>query len=215
VVSDPFAGHTPAPAPQGQVTPVAATPVVPPFPFKYAGWLQEGGGSVKIFLERGTTVFPIKAGDVPEGFRIDAIHDESIDVTFLAGGQQSSILFANLTGGADSAAALAGTAGIGTQSSPQRDEVQPSRAGAVVAATPQAFASAVGVVRPPAPAAAASTTPRSAALIPQAISVAENAPPSGSMPTGPAPAPSGRLGAEPAASAKLGSEAVPRGKLGL
>lgn len=233
MVSDLFAGHTPTPAPQGQAAPLQAKPVMPPFPFKYAGWLRESSGSVKIFLERGTTVFPIKVGDVLEGFRIDAIHDERIDLTFLAGSQQSSILFASLTGGADGATALAGMAGIGTQSSPQPAAAQLGGTSAVAATAPQGFGSAGGVIRSPALAAAASTASRNAALIPQAISVAENAPPSGSMPTGqastvamqvgPVPsgtfpagsAPSGKLGVEPAASGKLGSEAVPSGKLGL
>jgi hypothetical protein len=227
LAGDPFAGHASAPVTQVQAAPIPAKPVVPPFPFKYAGWLREGGGSAKIYLERGPTVFPIKVGDVLEGFRIDAIYDERIDVTFLAAGQQSSIMFASLTGGVDAATAFAGTAGVaGIQTSLQPAATQGSSASAVAAAAPpQAVAFPSGVARAPGPtAAAAPMTSRSAGLIPQAISAAQNAPSSGSMPTGPAPelassagsTPGGRLGVEPAASGRLGSEAVRSGgKLGL
>jgi hypothetical protein len=214
VAGDPFAGHASAPAmPVVQAAPIPAKPAVPPFPFKYAGWLREGGGSAKIYLERGTAVFPIKVGDVLEGFRIDAIHDERVDVTFLAAGQQSSIMFASLTGSADAATAFAGTASVaGMQPSPAATQ---GSSAAAAAAPPQAVAL---------PGAVARAQARSAGLIPRAISVAENAPPSGSMPTGgPGPSgassagstPGGKLGVEPAASGKLGSEAVPSGKLGL
>jgi hypothetical protein len=234
VAGDPFAGHVSAPATQVQVAPIPAKPVAPPFPFKYAGWFQEGRSPSKVYLSRGDTVFPIKAGDVLEGFRIDAVQGERIEVTYLASGEQSSLLLASLTGAADGAtfADASGTAGL----PPQSAAVKGSSSGGATASAPgasQAAALAGGVARAPAAAAAAPMTSRSAGLVSQAISVAENAPPSGSMPTGPAPAPamqpgpvpsgafpaasapSGKLGVEPAASGKLGSEAAPSGKLGL
>jgi len=210
-------------APQIEAAPVPAKPVAPPFPFKYAGWLQERTGAAKVFLSRGNTVFPIKAGDVLEGFRIDAVQDERIEVTYLASGQQLSFLLASLAGAADGAmfADASGTAGL----PPQSAAVQGSSSGGGAASTPGASQAA-------APGGGFVPAPRSAGLISHAISVAENAPLSGSMPTGPSPglgmqlgpvssgafpagsAPSGKLGVEPAASGKLGSEAVPRGKLG-
>jgi len=226
VAGDPFAGHASAPARQVQAEPIPAKPVAPPFPFKYAGWFQEGRGPSKVYLSRGDTVFPIKAGDVLEGFRIDAVQGERIEVTYLASGEQSSLLLASLTGAAGGAilAGASATAGM----PPQLAALQSSSPGGGTASAPgasQVAALGGGVARTPAAAVAppAPTTSRSAGLIPQAISVAENAPPSGSMPTGTAPAdafpaaaaPSGKLGVEPAASGKLGSEAVPRGKLGL
>src|SRR5439155_1660695 len=81
--------------------PVPPKPVAPPFPFKYAGWVQEGHGPAKVYLSRGDAVFPVKPGDVLEGFRIDAVHDERIEVTYLASGEQSSRALANLTQPAD------------------------------------------------------------------------------------------------------------------
>ncbi|HXL76835.1 MAG TPA: hypothetical protein VN967_13365 [Burkholderiales bacterium] len=80
-----------------QAAPIPEKPVAPPFPFKYAGWFQEGRGPAKVYLSRGDAVFPIKAGDVLEGFRIDAVQDERIDVTYLASGEQSSLPLASLS----------------------------------------------------------------------------------------------------------------------
>src|SRR6266446_8314485 len=97
VAGDPFAGHASAPAAQVQAAPIPAKPLAPPFPFKYSGWFQEGRGPAKVYLSRGDAVFPIKAGDVLEGFRIDAVQDERIDVTYLASGEQSSLPLASLS----------------------------------------------------------------------------------------------------------------------
>src|SRR5438552_5357150 len=97
VAGDPFAGHASAPVTQVQAAPIPAKPVAPPFPFKYAGWFQEGRGPAKVYLSRGDTLFPIKPGDVLEGFRIDAVHDERIEVTYLASGAQSSLALASLS----------------------------------------------------------------------------------------------------------------------
>src|SRR3989454_1669851 len=99
VAGDPFAGRAPAPAPatQVQAESIPEKPVRPPFPFKYAGWFQEGRGPAKVYLSRGDALFPIKAGDVLEGFRIDAVQDERIEVTYLASGEQSSLPLASLS----------------------------------------------------------------------------------------------------------------------
>ena len=220
VAGDPFAGRAPAPATQVQAAPIPAMPVVPPFPFKYAGWFQEGRGSTKVYLSRGNAVFPIRAGDVLEGFRIDAVQHERIEVTVLASGQQLSFLLASLTGAADGGtfADASGSAPL----PPQSAALQGSSAGGGAASAPgasQAAALAGGIARAPAAAAAAPapTTSRGAGLMSLAISAAENALRSGSMPTeaAPAAAPSGKLGIEPTASGKLGGQGVPSGKLGL
>src|SRR3989442_14724052 len=134
VAGDPFAGRAPAPATQVQAAPIPAKPVAPPFPFKYAGWFQEGRGPSKVYLSRGDTVFPIKAGDVLEGFRIDAVQGERIEVTYLASGEQSSLLLASLPGGAGGAvvAGAPGPAGMPRQCAPR----QGSGSGGAAAAAP-------------------------------------------------------------------------------
>ena len=120
VAGDPFAGRAPAPVTQVQAAPIPAKPVAPPFPFKYAGWSQEGRDPAKVYLSRGDAVFPVKPGDVLEGFRIDAVHDERIEVTYLASGEQSSLLLASLTGaaGGPMLAGASGPAGLPPQSAP-------------------------------------------------------------------------------------------------
>jgi hypothetical protein len=119
MAGDPFAGRAPAPAPatQVQAAPVPPKPVAPPFPFKYAGWLQEGRDPAKVYLSRGDAVFPVKPGDVLEGFRIDAVQNERIEVTYLASGEQSSLLLASLAGAAGNAmlAGASGPAGLPLQ----------------------------------------------------------------------------------------------------
>jgi len=220
VAGDPFAGRAPAPVTQVQAAPIPAKPVAPPFPFKYAGWFQEGRGPSKVYLSRGDTVFPIKAGDVLEGFRIDAVQGERIEVTYLASGEQSSLLLASLTGAAGGAmlAGASGTAGLPQQSAALQSSSSGGGAASAPGASPAA-AFAGGVAQTPAAAAAtpAPTTPRRAGLIPRAVSAAESAPPSGSMPTGTAPGdafpaasvPSGKLGTEPTARGRLGTDPQP------
>jgi hypothetical protein len=227
-----FVIQEPARAPQIQAAPVPSRPAAPPFPFKYAGWFQEGRGSTKVYLSRGDIVFPMKAGDVLEGFRIDAVQGERIEVTYLASGEHSSLLLASLTGAAGGATFAEASA---TALSPQ-SAAAGSSSGGMAASAPgasQAAVLAAGVVRGPAASAAATPmTSRSAGLISQAVGAAEKAASSGSMPIGPVPAlavqpgpvpsgafpassvPSGKLGVEPAAAGQLGSEAAPSGKLG-
>src|SRR3989475_6612514 len=152
MAGDPFAGRAPAPAPatQVQAAPIPAKPVAPPFPFKYAGWFQEGRGPAKVYLSRGDTVFPIKVGDVLEGFRIDAVQDERIEVTYLASGEQSSLLLASLTGGAGGAvfAGASGTAGMPQQSAALQSSSSGGGAASAPGASPAA-ALAGGVARTP------------------------------------------------------------------
>jgi hypothetical protein len=195
---------------------------VPPFPFKYAGWARNNGVQ-QVFLERGSMVLSIKAGDVLEGFRIDAIGDDRLEVTYLAADQQSSLLFASLTGGGERTLP---TAGSGAVASAALAATQFASAGPNAASTAGVFApSAGGMLLGGAPAAAS------------AGSVAS---PSGSMPTGagaagagaasalamqigPAPSgvfplgatPSGRLGTDVSSTQQLGVETTNSSKLGL
>ena len=87
----PFAALNWAP-PARRVEPLpAAEAPLPQFPFRFAGHLKERGGAVSLYLARGNDIFPIRAGDLLDGFRIDALHDDRIDVTFVAGGQRLSM----------------------------------------------------------------------------------------------------------------------------
>jgi len=69
---------------------VVEKPVAPSFPYKYAGWLR-GGRSPEVYLAHAGRVFPVKVGDVVDGFRVDAIRDERIELTFVSLGERTSI----------------------------------------------------------------------------------------------------------------------------
>ena len=69
---------------------VVEKPVAPNFPYKYAGWLR-GGSSPEVYLAHAGRVFPVKVGDVVDGFRVDAIRDERIELTFVALGERTTV----------------------------------------------------------------------------------------------------------------------------
>jgi hypothetical protein len=234
-IRSPLAGDAPAQPfapPPREAAPAAPVPgaaaTAPPFPFKYAGWLGEGAAR-RLVLERGSMVIPVKAGDVLEGFRIDAIHDERLDVTFLAARQQLSLLFASLT--TASASSVNASSSGALDVAPGAQAVQFASAGAPASATSTLGASSPGGFVPGPGAAASNATARSASLA-QAISTGTDAPVVGSMPTGApsglamqigatpsgvfptGPTPRGRLGFEPASSRSLGNDVLPNGTLG-
>jgi hypothetical protein len=106
---DVFAARQPTAVPVlAAPAPIATKAALPVFPYKYAGWLRDDVGSPTFFLERDNRIFAIKVGDVLDGFRIDAIGEERLEVTFLAGGQRSSVL---VSPSGDGPQALAGASG--------------------------------------------------------------------------------------------------------
>ena len=187
-----------APAPTAAIT-------APPFPFKYAGWLGKGAAR-KLLLERGSMVLQVRAGEVLEGFRIDAIHEERMDVTFVASGQPFSLLYASLT---TAGAAVPNV--VGAASAEAFAAALPSAASATPATSMLASSSAGGFVPGPG-SSPSSDAPRSASLA-QAISTAADAPAAGSMPTGAASAPMMQIGSAP--SGIFPSGPTPRGRLGF
>jgi hypothetical protein len=70
---------------------------VPQFPFRFAGLLHESGGAQSFYVARGTDIFPIRVGELIEGFRIDTLHDGRLDVTFIASGQRLSVPLSSLS----------------------------------------------------------------------------------------------------------------------
>jgi hypothetical protein len=71
---------------------------VPRFPFRFAGLLHESGGAQSVYVARGNDIFPLRVGEVIEGFRIDTLHDGRLDVTFVASGQRLSVPLTSLSG---------------------------------------------------------------------------------------------------------------------
>jgi len=132
----PFAALGWAPARRVQPLPAATAPLPPQFPFRFAGHLKERGGAESLYLARGSDIFPIRVGELLEGFRIDALHDDRLDVTFVAGGQRLSMLLSSLTGAGDGAAAASGPSDSGTLLSAQSAVAERPGSGAAAAAIP-------------------------------------------------------------------------------
>jgi hypothetical protein len=182
----PFAALGWAPPRRVQPLPAATAPLPPQFPFRFAGRLKEHGGPESLYLARGNDIFPIRAGDLLDGFRIDALHGDRLDVTFVAGGQRLSMLLSSLTGAEDGAAAAS-----------------PSQA--------QAAAPAGSMRRASVSPASTSSSGRSGS---QTATLGET-PTYSSMPTDSAPLRSPPLGVSPGSSERLGTEAASSRKLGL
>ena len=213
-----FGGVARVTAPQAALAP-AARPAMPPFPFKYAGWVRNNGVQ-QVFLERGSMVLSIKAGEVLEGFRIDAIGDDRLEVTYLAADQQSSILFASLTGAGERTQPLAGSGGV-AGATPVPTQLASAGNAPNTASTAGFFAASAGGMLfggAPAAAGAGSVAPPSGSM-PNGAGAA----PSLAMQIGPAPSgifpagatPSGRLGTDVSSTQQLGVETANSSKLGL
>jgi hypothetical protein len=86
----PFATLDWTPARPVARAPAAEAPV-PQFPFRFAGHLKAHGGATSLYLARGDDIFPIRVGDVLAGFRIDALQDDRLDLTYVSGGQHFSM----------------------------------------------------------------------------------------------------------------------------
>jgi len=210
----PFAALNWAPARRVQPLPAATAPLPPQFPFRFAGHLKERGGAESLYLARGSDIFPIRVGELLEGFRIDALHGDRLDVTFVAGGQRLSMLLSSLTGAGDGAAAASGPSDSGKLLSAQSAVAERPGSGAAAAALPsEAQAAAPAGSMRPASVSPASTS-SSGRSSSQTAPLGET-PTYSSMPTDSAPLRSTRLGVSPGSSERLGTQPASSRKLGL
>jgi hypothetical protein len=105
---DPFGNWTPKPKPAPTAeAPAPARPVIPVFPYSYAGTLRKGREAPEAFLLRGgKELVPVKAGAVLDGaWRVEVLTGDRIEVTYLPLGERVSMLLAALTGGSNAAVA--------------------------------------------------------------------------------------------------------------
>jgi hypothetical protein len=174
---------------------VAPKPPVPPFPYKYAGRLEDHGGTIAVYLQKGNELISIRKGDVLEGaWKIEAVGDDRIEVAFLPGGQQLSMLLASLTGETATSKADASSSPASSAAAQSAPSAGPLVGGTVPAAAAPASPRArlAAVARAAAlPAQASPAGPETASALPTG-KLGLEAPTSGSMPTGPAP--TGKLG---------------------
>ena len=215
----------PAPAKTAPLASVETKPAAPPFPYKYGGWVAVGATRVH-YLQKGNDVVAIRKGEVLDGvWRIDAVSEDRLEVSFVPLGQELSLLFASLTREPSAQGGVSASAGGAPEDEPRQ------RVRAASRSAPSTVPLAVGstdVSSPPAPAQAgprvgvagaarsaatplpnASLGPASASVVPTGKLGAE-APSSGSMPTGPAQAGTptqtgpGSMPTGPAPTGKLG-----------
>jgi hypothetical protein len=215
----------PAPAVQSAAPLIASAPVVPPFPYKYGGWVAVGVNAQRVhYLHRGNEVIAIGRGDVLDGaWRVDTLSDERIEVSYVPLGQQRSMLLASLMGetGAQGTAAQGAVAPAAVASAGQAPgrTLSSEPVAPPAAAQPAAAASTViaGAIPFPSTArtasAGVSAGPDASSPVPTG-KLGADAPTSGSMPTGPAQGGSSMpIGRAPAGTMPTGP--TPTGKLGL
>lgn len=95
---DPFAPRSFAPPPAPRAEAQAAPRSAPPVPFRYVGKLV-ANGKTEIFLMRGEELISIAAGqDIDGEYRVDAITEERIALTYLPLKARQSIELAEANG---------------------------------------------------------------------------------------------------------------------
>jgi Cohesin domain len=91
-----FSAPPPAPKPALKKTqpaaPVAAAPVAPPNPYRFAGKMVSGSDE-EIFLARGDVVIPVKIGETLDGsYKVESISAERIELVYLPLGTRERIV---------------------------------------------------------------------------------------------------------------------------
>jgi Cohesin domain len=86
----------PAPKPVAkkaqQPAPVAATPVAPPVPYRFAGKIITGSEE-EVFVSKGDAVVPVKVGDTLDGmYKVESISAERIEIVYLPLGTRDRIV---------------------------------------------------------------------------------------------------------------------------
>jgi hypothetical protein len=208
---------TRVPAPQKTTPTIAQAPVVPPFPYKYAGWVTVGGQRAH-YLHKGNEVIAIGKGDVLDHvWRVDGLSDERIEVSYVPLGEQQSMLLASLMRetagqGAVAAAAVASAAQTPARARSSEPVALPAAAQPATAA-PTVVAGPIGFPIRTASASGGSAAPDTSSAVPTGR-LGLDAPTSGSMPIGPAQGGSSMpIGSAPAGTMPMAP--TPTGKLGL
>ena len=72
--------------------PVAAAPVAPQVPYRFAGKVRKGSEE-EVLISKGDAVFPVKAGDTLDGvYKVESISAERIDLVYLPLGTRDRIV---------------------------------------------------------------------------------------------------------------------------
>src|SRR6185503_13984476 len=96
--TNPFGSWIPEPKPaSGPAAAAPARPVIPAFPYTYAGTLRKGREASETFLLRGgKELVPVKAGAMLDGvWRVETLSADRIEVTYLPAAERVSLLLAS------------------------------------------------------------------------------------------------------------------------
>jgi len=117
-----FAGPKPVVRAPVKAAPVVAPkPSVPPFPYKYAGRVAVGNEAARIYLQKGSELVEIKKGSMlDDAWRVDAVSEDRIEVSFVPLAQQLTMSLASLTGEPGAQGALSTAAGSATSAASGR-----------------------------------------------------------------------------------------------
>jgi hypothetical protein len=86
----------PAPVKKAQPAPVAAAPVAPPVPYRFAGKVLKGSEQ-EVLVSKGDLVFPVKVGDTLDGmYRVESISAERIELLYLPLGTRDRIAVSSI-----------------------------------------------------------------------------------------------------------------------
>jgi Cohesin domain len=78
-------------AKKSQPAPVAAPPVAPPVPYRFAGKILKGSEE-EVLVSKGDIVLPVKVGDILDGtYKVESIGGERIEVVYLPLGTRDRI----------------------------------------------------------------------------------------------------------------------------
>ena len=78
--------------------PVAAAPVAPQVPYRFAGKVRKGSEE-EVLISKGDVVFPVKAGDTLDGvYKVESISAERIDLVYLPLGTRDRIVVSSALG---------------------------------------------------------------------------------------------------------------------
>jgi hypothetical protein len=193
---------------------VIEKPTVPPFPYKYGGRLDAGNGAL-MFLQKGNELVAVKKGELLDGvWRIEAVADDRIEVSFVPLGERLSLSFASLTTETAQGGRYADTpaAGRALSNTPTTDvAAAPARAASATAPV----AGGMGISAPPAAAPVQPGARRGTTLgapPPAALPIVQTSP-TQTSPMQPGPAPSGAMPSSPAPVGRLGTDAPSQGSM--
>src|SRR5579864_1181526 len=90
---DPFSVQSWPPSPARGAPGVAAVPVVPPLPYRFAGQLYLNSG-IQVFLARGDETIQVKEGDtIEDQYRVESIDTSRITLVHIASGTRQVMDF--------------------------------------------------------------------------------------------------------------------------